>query len=292
MYSSNKFLKIAPLENFTLEKIKINNSNVKYLYSIAKDNELTFGIYAPFWYPKFIKKNLNDNQLYAIIENLINFKYKNKFKCIRLKLPPNFYNVNLLTFKDQIMKSGFKKKNNYLHSYISLNDYENVDKYINSLSPSSKNNINYYKKKIKFFKIDNSNYDDLKSCYNLIQLNRNRKNLKLKYNYQYLKKLSENFTEKLKIFYLTDEKEKLASAICHHTQENIVYISNWGDFHNYKRNINYYFYYCIFKYFKDLNFDYIDFGFTTSPSQENKGLYNFKSNLRNKFTLNNEFIFE
>ena len=32
MYSSNKFLKIAPLENFTLEKIKINNSNVKYLY--------------------------------------------------------------------------------------------------------------------------------------------------------------------------------------------------------------------------------------------------------------------
>lgn len=110
MYSSNKFLKISPLENFTLEKIKINKFDVTYLYSIVKDNELTFGIYAPFWYPNFIKKNLNDNQLYTIIENLINFKYEKKFKSIRLKLPPNFYNDNLLAFKDQIMKSGFKKK--------------------------------------------------------------------------------------------------------------------------------------------------------------------------------------
>ncbi len=290
-YSDKIFQDIADLKKYEPINLSVDFNRQKFkLNGILINNEITFGIYSPFWLPDFLFVKDRDNRLYEkVIEKIVDFKLKKKNKKIFIKLAPNIYNENIDFFKKFLIKYGFKIEKTFIQSYLDLKRFKNKDEYIRQLSSSSKNNINYFKKKLKIKEISNKDILKIKSSYKIIAKNREIKKRKLKYNFRYLLKLIEKFNDKIKIYSLFDDKKIIAASICHETFPEYVYIANWGDFHDYKKNINYFFYSEMLEIFLKEKYKILDFGIACELNEKDSGLLKFKKNLRNNFLKNEIF---
>ena len=297
IYSSKNFNDISDVKNSECISIRLFDSDREenLIHGLKVNNELFFGVYAPFWLPNFIHKTSDLIKLENYLDEIIRQVIKKKYKSISIKLAPDFYskNVNILNYL--IEKKKFKQQNNILCGYIPLFEIKNLNDYVNSLIYSSRRNLKRYNK--NDFKIESINLDDekkIKISYDLID--RNRKNIgkKLSYSFSHLKKLILAEKKKIQIFDFYYQKKHIAAAICHQTSKNILYVANWGDHKgdDLKFSVMYNFCYEIIKYCLEKKIEILDLGHSICNENHTDGNFQFKKNLGCTFAAQKLFKLE
>lgn len=283
LYSTSYYQKISEiggtkLFSFYLSNIK-NRENI--VNGIQKEKELHFGTYAPFWLPNFLVKNKDLKKLEDFLEEIIIKSKESKINSIFVKLAPNFYSENIASFLFLLEKKEFELFSSSLWQAIDLRNIKNIDEYVKILPHSSKKILNKYNPNDFFLKeLSLLDKKKIEASYKLINNNRKRNGKKLKYSLSYLYKLVSNENKKVKIFNFFYRESHIASAICHVTQRDILYIANWGDYgHSNKYSVMYNFCLELIKYCINNNYKILDFGVSTSLSDENLNLFRFKNKL-------------
>jgi hypothetical protein len=283
LYSTSTYQDISEIKNSKSISLNLFETyNREDLISgIQIKKELYFGTYAPFWLPNFLIKNKDLKKLEEYLDELIIKNKKNKISSISIKLAPELYSENIIPFSFLLEKKKFKKSSSSLWQAIKLKNFNNKNDYIASLPHSSKKILNKYNE--NDFHLNEINLFDekkLESSYGLINNNRKKIGRNLKYSFKYLKKLVSTEKERIKVFDLLYQRKHVASAICHITAKDVLYIANWGDYgHSNKYSVMYNFCLELIKLCIEKKIKILDFGLSAGLKEKNFNLFRFKKKL-------------
>ena len=290
IYSNTSFHNLNEDKKIILTEFKIKKDEKLYTteYGLIKNNILYFGKFAPFWMPNFILKKNPDHQLFIdYILSMLKKKYENLF----INLAPEFYSHHLNEL-NKFFINNLKIYDQQTVQYLNIHEFDDMEDYLKKLSISSRQNVKFFFNKLKLKIINLDNIEDIKSCYNIINKNRLSKNRCMQYSQNYFVNFSKVFKNKLHLLTLTHEGKSIAAAICHVTSNKIINIANWGDSsHHFKKSVNYFFFFKILEYFKNLDFEIIDFGISESTRNNNQGLVQFKKNVLCKRVTKNIYVY-
>lgn len=277
IYSTKKYHEISLIGE--LEKFQIDN--LENIYSFKNLNQALFGVYAPFWHPKFLKGNSDYLKLENILRELMLQIAKKNFKEALIRLPPNFYDPSIALFEFLLFKHGFFIENVALWQAICLKGYNSHDQYECSLKHSARKVLKKFSiDEVVFEKINNEDKKEVEVAYSIINANRMQRGIKLKYDLNYLLSLIESFPQIVNIFTLKINGQNVASAICHQTNDNILYVAAWGDSgHSLSASPMYTFSSKLVEFCLMHNYEYLDFGVSTDLNSDNEKLYSFKRNI-------------
>jgi hypothetical protein len=242
----------------------------------VKENELYTPFSAPFGGFSFLKETTTLLQLEACVDALLLYIKEKGYKGIHYTMPPLFYNK---IFNNKLLNVFYRK--DFKISSIDLN-YEfdlrqPVGDYNSKIWYNARKNLRISMKQ-GFECIKCETEEQILHAYNVIQENRERKELPLKMTFEQVKQTAQII--KADFFLLTKENKNVAAAQIFHVAPGIVQVIYWGDipdFASYKP-MNFLAYF-IFNYYKDLEINYIDIGPSTQNSIPNYGLCEFKESI-------------
>jgi predicted N-acyltransferase len=189
---------------------------------------------------------------------------------------------------------GFNIVNIGLWQTIPCQGISNKSSYIDSLKHSSRKVIKKFRDhSVSLLEINKSDSENIKATYDLINKNRLKIDTRLKYTLSYLIKLIESFPTNIRLFFLKVNEESVAAAICHVTQDKIMYVAAWGDYgHQLEYSPMYNFAAELVDLCLQEGIHYLDFGISSDLNLYTPKLHSFKQNigcetfLQNTFSLN------
>jgi hypothetical protein len=284
LYSTEKFQKINEIDGLLPFNFILNDGDKvqSEIHGVSNENKATYGIYAPFWMPEITLKRSDINQLDVFVLNLISLHKEEKNISIEIRLPPSFYSTSLDILKFILLKHGFKLSNIALWQTLKIKGFESKLSYENSLKYSSRKELKNFSKLYQFNlrEIDITDKSAIKASYQIIDLNRRNLGVCLKYSLNYLFNLIVIEPNRIKIFDLIVEDRHIASAICHETQDDILYVAAWGDAnHHLNKSPMYIFGSELTEYCIQNKYSYLDFGISSDLRQYTPNLYRFKENI-------------
>lgn len=291
IYSTIDYLKISEEFSSNIMQIElVENIQVVGLRDI--NNFLNFGMYAPFWQPNFLVGERSLNELDEIIANLLVFKDKKRLSAIQIKLPPPIYSTSIELFEYALFKNGFALSNSGLWQYLEVKNFYTIDEYSETLKHSSRKILKKYSEiEARLNLIENDNLAEIRKAYELIQKNREKNGLTLKYSYKYLESIINLYPLKIFIFQLIVAGQMVAAAICHQTSPSILYVAAWGDAnHNLKYSPMYIFAKYMIKYCLDKGISILDFGVSSDKYIYTPNLFSFKKNIGCKHCLQSTYL--
>lgn len=277
LYSSEKYHDISTV--LGVEKFQFSIS--EKINGFRSGDEVFFGIYAPFWYPNFIKNHSDYLSHNEFAQAFVRNNEQENIKITYIRLPPSFYDHSIDLLEFFLIKQGFIIENIALWQTIPLMKYSSSNEYEADLKHSARKVLKKFSSMdVIFEKIENNDYLKLKTAFSIVEENRLKKGLYLKYNFDYLTSLIEAFPDLIKVFTLKINGKYVASAICHQSADNILYVAAWGDSrHALLASPMYTFASKLIDFSINANYDYLDFGISSDLRSENEKLFSFKRNI-------------
>jgi acetyltransferase-like isoleucine patch superfamily enzyme/RimJ/RimL family protein N-acetyltransferase len=280
-----KIFTIDPHPFLSQKFLELNKSKVERVLYLVNDNSKTsIGLVvglkhgfllspftAPFGGFHFSHQILYIEIINSFIQDLQLYIISNNFNGINITLPPNIYHQTINSkLVNCLYYSGFSIKSLDITSWVDLNLFENRYRI-----KSSREHLNQaYKYDLVFNLI--SQKEKKLEAYELIMLNRKRRNRPIYMTFSDLEKL--NGILDIDFFEVSNKNnEMLASAIIYRTHKSIVYIVFWGD--NEKGRPLRAMDFCIFNllnYYKQDGYNFLDIGISTENGVPNEGLLRFK----------------
>ena len=251
-----------------------------------KDNTCASPFSSPFGGLNIINSSTSLETLDKIIIALDSWFLNEKYKKIKIILPPVFYDSSQISE----LSNCFQRLNYNLE--INLNYHFNLsvmdEKYISNIFPNARKNLNKgLNYNLKFNKVNNKK-ETLK-IYNVIKKNRDQRGFPLRLTFEEI--IDNNKIINSDFFSVFLDSHIIASAICYILDSKIVQIIYWGnDFDYIKYKPMNFLSYNIFKYYKKMNFKFVDIGPSTENSLPNFGLCSFKKSIG--CTVSNKFHFQ
>ena len=254
-----------------------------------KDGILHSPFSAPFGGFHIKNDFIKTSVICCFLEQLKEYIEVNRMKGIEIILPPDIYSstVNSKTINCLINKS-FKIKTVDITSWIDLEAFENRFRH-----QKSRQYLNLAIKNGLKFKLA-SKHEDKLYAYEIVKNNRTIMNRPIYMTFSDLENI--NTIWDVDYFIVTDkDDEKLASAIIYRAHKSIPYAVFWGDNEKGRaqKSMNFCVF-CLWNYYKEKGYKYIDIGISTEKGIPNDGLLHFKesheaiSSLRYTFTWDNE----
>ena len=134
LYSSEKYHEISKI--IEIEKLQFGTS--EKINGFRNDDQAFFGIYAPFWYPDFIKNCSDYLKQNEFVEEFLKNNERANIKFIHVRLPPNFYGHSIDLVEFFLIKHGFAIENIALWQTIPLLNYASSSEYEAQLKHSAR----------------------------------------------------------------------------------------------------------------------------------------------------------
>ena len=284
IYSSDSYQDISEIENVTPIHFSLFDSHEIgcQIHGLQLGNEITYGIYAPFWLPNFAYLLSDPKKLEDYLLELIRLTKKtNPNGSITIRLPPYFYCKTIECLNFLLEKIGFQTINLALWQMIDVRQYSSHENYESKLKYSSRKVL----KKLQGIncRLELLNYKDLagiSSAYDLINNNRLSIGVNMKYSKNYLLNLTKIYDEKIKIFKFFVNETPVAAAITHIPQNGILHVAAWGDYgHTLSGSPMYQFASALVKYCLDNDIGFLDFGISSDLNLYTPNLLKFKQNI-------------
>lgn len=241
-----------------------------------KNNKLYTPFSAPFAGFSFVKENTSLLQLEATVDALLTYISDKGYTGLHYTMPPLFYNQ---LFNNKLLNVLYRR--DFTISAIDVNyelDLQKMDNdYEANIWYNARKNLKISLKQ-EFTCIKCETDPLILEAYNVIQENRERKELPLKMTFEQVKKTSEIISADF--FLLRNNSMNVAAAQIFHVAPGIVQVIYWGDIPDYASHkpMNFLAFY-IFNYYKKLGLKYIDIGPSSQNSVPNYGLCEFKESI-------------
>lgn len=293
IYSTFEYQNISEISGHTPLHIRLFDSNEPYnqVYGFKFNNQGYFGLNSPFCIPNFIYQHSNLEKIEENFLEFFNACKKNSLEKIHIRFAPNFYQNSLTLTEFTLKKLGANLTNIGLWQSIDCKKLTDVNAYINSLKHSSRKILKKFgANHIHLDNLDLNDFQKIQSAYDLINKNRLNIGTQLKYSQAYLIKLIQTFPKKVKIFNLEIDGVIVAAAICHITQEKILYVAAWGDYgHSLNHSPMYNFALELVNFCIKEGIDYLDFGISSDLNLHTPNLHSFKQNIGCQTYLQNTY---
>lgn len=236
-----------------------------------KDNILLSPFSAPFGGFYFRHNNIFINEIDIFISQLQQYVVDNKFKAIKIILPPDLYHSSLnAKMINTLIRNKFKMQIPDIVSWIDLKTFSGT-----FTDGNSRNNLRKaYNNKLSFSRVTKEL--DKQTVFKLVKENRQWLDRSIYMTFDDLKK-TENLWP-IDYFQVLDiDKNLLSAAVFYRSHPKIIYGAFWGD--NEKgRSLRAMDFMSnnIWSFYKDLNYSFIDLGTSTESGIPNEGLLRFK----------------
>lgn len=296
LYSTLNYNEISEVEGNRPLHFELFSSIEPYnqVYGVSSQNQAYFGLNSPFWLPNFLYQYSNIEKIEDSFTQLIEQCKNQSIDKITIRLAPHFYQNSIVSSEFILKKMGFNIINTALWQTIPCQGFLNKTSYIDSLKHSSRKVIKKFKDhSISLLEVNNSDIKSIETTYELINKNRLSINTKLKYTLSYLLKLIDSFPNNIRLFNLIIDEKLVAAAICHVTQDKIMYVAAWGDYgHELEQSPMYNFATELIDLCIQERVCYLDFGISSDLNLYTPKLHSFKQNIgcetftQNTFSLN------
>ncbi len=296
LYSTLKYNEISEVDGNRPLHFELFSSIEPYnqVYGVTSQNQAYYGLNSPFWLPNFLYQYSNIEKIEDSFAQLIEQCKNQSLDKITIRLAPHFYQNSIVSSEFILKKMGFNIVNTGLWQTIPCQSISNKTSYIDSLKHSSRKVIKKFKDhSINLVEVNNSDITNIETTYELINKNRLSINTKLKYTLSYLLKLIDSFPNNIRLFCLKVDEESVAAAICHITQDKIMYVAAWGDYgHQLEYSPMYNFAIELVDLCLQEGIHYLDFGISSDLNLYTPKLHSFKQNIgcetfsQNTFSLN------
>ncbi len=296
LYSTLKYNQISEIEGNSPVHFELFESIEPYnqVYGAISQNQAYFGLHSPFWLPNFLYQYSNIEKIEESFIQLIEQCKNQSLDKVSIRLAPHFYQNSIVSSEFILKKMGFNIVNTGLWQTIPCQTISNKTAYIDSLKHSSRKVIKKFNDySVSLIEVDRTAIKNIESTYELINKNRLKINTKLKYTLTYLIKLIESFPTSIRLFKLMVDEEFVAAAICHITQDKIMYVAAWGDHgHQLENSPMYNFAAELIDLCLHEGIHYLDFGISSDLNLYTPRLHSFKQNIgcetfsQNTFSLN------
>lgn len=265
------------------------------IYGLSSDHSHFFGMHSPFWLPNFLLQYNDYQKIEDCIENIIKLsKSKPNIENIYIKLPPPFYSNSIELCSFILESKGFKKLNFALWQMLDFTEFQSLEEYETKVKHSTRKILKKYKEKtVRLNNIETGDYLSVKRIYDIINNNRKKKKISLRYSLDYLINLIHTFQKEVLLFSLEVDGIEVAAAICHETAPNILYVAAWGDFgHSLEASPMNVFARELLKFCIKNNYRYLDFGVSIDQQILNVNLHRFKQSIGCRSTYQNTYKLE
>lgn len=283
IYSTAEYQSISEVENAQKIILELPDSgNTDYtVHGMMHNGVVKFGMLAPFWWPRSLNDNSDINTINQFVLNLLGQSLKHA-ENIEIRLPPNIYNHNIDTLKYLLLKNNFKLKDIAIWQFIPLQNFQDGTSYESSLKHSSRKVLNNFRRKYngKIKQVNLQDQVEVSLAYHIIVENRKSMGVNLKYSLAYLFRLIDIEYSRVKIFTFSVDDVELAAAICHITNDDVLYVAAWGDAcHELSHSPMYDFAVEMVKFCLVNEIKFLDYGVSSTLDQYLPGLFSFKKNI-------------
>ena len=287
IYCSKKFINLNKNKVSEIKYLLFKEKKVRAGIILGiKDNICLSPFSAPFGGFNIINSSISLETLDKIIIALDSWFLNEKYKQIKITLPPVFHDSSQISeLSNCFLRLNYKPTINLnYHFKLSFLD----DQYKSKIYSNARKNLNKgFNYNLDFNKSEKK--DDNLKVYNVIKKNRMQRGFPIRLSF-------EEIIENIKIiksdfFSVSLGPDIIASAICYIFDSKIVQIIYWGnDFEYSKYKPMNFLSYSIFKHYKKMNFKFVDIGPSTENSLPNFGLCSFKKSIG--CTVSNKFHFQ
>jgi hypothetical protein len=293
-YSSSEYCSLQTAYGLQIHQfdIEVEPNKKSKIFGLCDGEVALYGTRAPFWYPW---KPVEDIELSTAEQFVLQFIQQNQLagmKQVRLRLPPRHYSKTIPLLEFQLRRNSFKEHGQALWQYINVSEFDNSEHYTSNLKKTSQKILKkYVGEDVKLEELDPERWDDIEAAYNLINENRKSLGVQLKYSSSHLLLLNKVFKGYIKVFNLCITGKPVASAICHMTAADVMYVAAWGDHgHTLKYSPMYPFAALLVDYVKKNKIKTLDFGTSSDLELYTPTLYLFKKNIGCQLEIQRTFI--
>jgi len=245
------------------------------------EDTLRLGLSAPFWFcPEIL--NLDFDSVGSVVRSIIENSVENGIREIWVKTPPSYYATAVDDFEYHLSRENFDVVNTALCQAIRCDAFQSSLVYESSLKSASRRLLRRFSE-MHSFQLRDCSLDwerEVADVYKLINNNRSKKAMTLKYSFDYLKELTTRYRERLRLFKFFVDDNYVAAAICHLVGEDKMYVAAWGDFgHALNKSPMYKFCSSLVEYCVDRDIGLLDFGVSSDRSTYTPALIKFKENI-------------
>lgn len=230
---------------------------------------------APFSMLEKLSDTIHIEEMDKILRLLDSYAEDNKIKKIWFRLPPAFYDENLICkLQNSFLRNGYRLL------YCDLNYAFRIKEfcgYREHIYRNARKNLNAaMRNEYRFCKCVTT--EEKKKAYDIIAVNRMQKGYPLKMSWQQVRDTME-ITEH-ECFVLALESTDIAAAVVFRVTDQIWQVIYWGDISGYSqhRPMNY-LSYRIFEYYYNKGIRILDIGPSTEEGIPNFGLCDFKESI-------------
>jgi hypothetical protein len=252
----------------------------------GKTAELPYSSPFSLIYPR---RNWRIEDIFRILQGLIDFCSSIACERIVFTLPPEIYNPSLVySLQSCLFSTGFKVLSVDIDQYFDLSTYESKEQYLSSLMRMTRRNYNAaIKSGLEFNKLEDKDFEE---AYEVIEQNRKEMGYPLKIPKTQMRDIINFSCSSSSCFLVKRNNEAIASAIVFDVTDEISQVIYWGDKPEYRRlkpmallSTG------IFDYYKRYGKKYIDIGPSSDKGIVNPGLFEFKRSLGCRHTVKLSF---
>lgn len=270
-YISETFLELVLGNTEQMIRLMDEEDNSIGLILGSSDGSLSSPFSAPFGGFHYSHEYLTYEAIYSFVENLKAYVTNNNYKDINITLPPDIYQKNTnAKFVNAFIKAGYDMQTPDITNWINLKEFDGTwiyGKVGNRCRRALRNNL--------YFETANDN-DSKQEAYTLIKNNRLGQNRSIHMSFEDLM----NVESVIPVDYFVvreDNGNCVGSGIFYRGHDKIAQGIFMGDDLE-RRDLGAidFLYMSLYNYYKDLDFDYVDFGTSSSDGEANTGLIRFK----------------
>lgn len=283
VYSSSRFNELNSYKVETVKYLLFKNSKYRFGLIIGiKEGEVLCPFSAPFSSIVPIK-DVKIQYYDEAVDALISYAVGNKYRGIRIILPPFFYNETEISyFVNTLYRKNFIIQNMDLNYQFHLNR-EFVDNYGDHLPSDKKRELVIsLESDLLFQRCENK--VEMERAYSVLAENKRQKGYPMKMTYKQVLDTSEIVD--CDFFLVSRREDDIAAGLVHHINDKVAQIVYWGHISGFSECKPMSFLaYNLIEYYAERGFDYLDVGPSTEDSVPNYGLCNFKQGVGCKTNL-------
>lgn len=218
-----------------------------------------------------LEHNLSSRDLKSFIEKVKEWCYDNGIEKILIKEPSAIYRSNIPQTEEVLEASGFEVFYEEINQHIPVLS----DPFYKVIQPNQRRRLRMSMEKGFFF--TQLPKEKLRLVYDLIKVNRQRKNYPVTTSFKTLEMMFENLPSHYLLFGVQNKLELIAAAICIRVSDKVLYTFYLGDKEEYlKFSPVVMLLEGIYDYVAATQLKLIDLGISSEKGNLNKGLFQFK----------------
>ena len=204
-----------------------NTRLVGTLTGMVDQGVVDCGYSAPYGGPDLVRSGESAGIVRGFLEGAIATARREGARAIRVRARPEFHSRNEAVVLFSLFNLGFAVERCELTQGIDLGGLNSSEEYVAHLKSSHRRELRHGLDALEFHQAETA--DAWAAAYQVIAVNRRHRGLQLKISLEYVLRLRDIFSPRIRMYQLSTEGTLIAAALVYRVRSDCDYVVAWGD---------------------------------------------------------------